>query len=50
MSRWSTDPELIDKRIFVGLAHPAFDGPLHALAAASRADPTPVPAEVRADE
>lgn len=37
MSKWSTDAETIDKRVFVGRQHPDFDGPLDALAELSRA-------------
>lgn len=47
MSKWSKDPETIDRRILIGEYHPAFDGILHALAALSTADDTPLPEEVR---
>lgn len=46
MSRWGTDSETVEKRVLIGAYHPAFDGPLHALAALSRADDTPLPPEV----
>lgn len=36
MSKWSTDADVIADRIFIGRQHPDFDGPLDALAEASR--------------
>lgn len=46
MSRWSTDRDTVEERIIIGEHHDAFDGPLHALAALSTADDTPLPPEV----
>lgn len=46
MSKWSTSRETVEERVLIGHYHDAFDGPLHALAALSTADDTPLPPEV----